>query len=463
MAGFQGRHACVRWTATLLLFVFLFDIPIYIPVPANAREDVCSMLAAGLDACAAEIDLRACRIAQTEIGGILSDVFTAHPEFFFWSGRYTYTVDGDGFLQTVCPFYTMEGEALAAARKELDGELDRMVAPVLPAWSAFEKALYLHDAICLRFAYDDSYRIYDVYGFLREGVGVCQAYTGLYMLLLRRVGIPSVCAASAAMNHIWNLIFLDGAWYHADVTWDDVASGATGVRHTWFLKSDAGMSADGRHYDWQAPVTCTDLWYDKSPALRAAESPLVFCVGNWYYIDNRPAVRGICRMDPETLTWACVYRLDTAWYLAGNPEDSCPEAYAGIGSFGGMLFFNTADSILSYDPADDSLRVLHVPGKRDGLIFGMRIVGSTLTYLIADTPSEAHARRIDLTDADKRLFRRGDNDGDRRVNVRDLTALGWALSDAGYACASAAAADVNADGRVDADDLETLRALILTP
>ena len=126
MAGFQGRHACVRWTATLLLFVFLFDIPIYIPVPANAREDVYSVLAAGLDACAAEIDLRACRIAQTEIGGILSDVFTAHPEFFFWSGRYTYTVDSDGFLQTVCPFYTMEGEALAAARKELDGELDRM-------------------------------------------------------------------------------------------------------------------------------------------------------------------------------------------------------------------------------------------------------------------------------------------------------------------------------------------------
>ena len=97
MAGFQGRHACVRWTATLLLFVFLFDIPIYIPVPANAREDVCSVLAAGLDACAAEIDLRACRIAQTEIGGILSDasgVLFLVGQVYLYRGRRRIFADG---------------------------------------------------------------------------------------------------------------------------------------------------------------------------------------------------------------------------------------------------------------------------------------------------------------------------------------------------------------------------------
>ena len=44
------------------------------------------------------------------------------------------------------------------------------------------------------------------------------------------------------MNHIWNLIKIDGKWYHVDVTWDDPIMDKPGrVKHDNFLRSDDGI------------------------------------------------------------------------------------------------------------------------------------------------------------------------------------------------------------------------------
>ncbi|MBQ9119863.1 MAG: Ig-like domain-containing protein [Lachnospiraceae bacterium] len=127
-----------------------------------------------------------------------------------------------------------------------------------------EKVRAFHDYIVLNTAYDyenlsngtipeDSYRID---GVLLHEVAVCQGYAETMQLFLDAVGIEnkliggSGWSSGAWVSHAWNLVKLDGNWYHVDATWDDpVMNGADipgYVGYDYFCLSDSVMEKDHR-------------------------------------------------------------------------------------------------------------------------------------------------------------------------------------------------------------------------
>mgnify|MGYP004693979423 FL=1 len=56
-------------------------------------------------------------------------------------------------------------------------------------------------------------------------------------LFLDKMGIKNYKVSSD--SHIWNLVYVDGAWKHLDLTWDDpvVNTGENMLLHTYFLIS----------------------------------------------------------------------------------------------------------------------------------------------------------------------------------------------------------------------------------
>ena len=50
-------------------------------------------------------------------------------------------------------------------------------------------------------------------------------------------------------EHIWNLVYLDGKWYHLDLTWDDPISDINVNRDTYFLITTNTLEKinDGTH------------------------------------------------------------------------------------------------------------------------------------------------------------------------------------------------------------------------
>ena len=50
-------------------------------------------------------------------------------------------------------------------------------------------------------------------------LALCGGYTDYMMLFLDKLNILSFKVSSD--NHIWNVVNLDGKWYHLDLTWDD--------------------------------------------------------------------------------------------------------------------------------------------------------------------------------------------------------------------------------------------------
>lgn len=65
--------------------------------------------------------------------------------------------------------------------------------------------------------------------------------------MLDKAGIP-VLIAEGSVNtgeHAWNMVQLDGNWYHLDLTWDDpVGVQDSKIRYSYYLKTDEELRVD---------------------------------------------------------------------------------------------------------------------------------------------------------------------------------------------------------------------------
>ncbi len=115
----------------------------------------------------------------------------------------------------------------------------------------YARALWLHDWLIHNADYDYSYQYYYPSGVLLYGKGVCQSYALAYEMLLKLVGIDSVYVTGIANggSHGWNLVKIDGKWYHVDCTWDDPAPGKE--NHNYFCVPDSVMLKD---HTWRHEV-----------------------------------------------------------------------------------------------------------------------------------------------------------------------------------------------------------------
>lgn len=114
-----------------------------------------------------------------------------------------------------------------------------------------EKIKVIHDYITNNTIYDEE-RSNDIksgknidtvhnsntaYGTLFNGKAICGGYTDTMALFLDKIGLPNFKIAS--QNHIWNVVYIDGAWKHLDLTWDDpvVNTGEHIVTYNYYLIS----------------------------------------------------------------------------------------------------------------------------------------------------------------------------------------------------------------------------------
>lgn len=89
---------------------------------------------------------------------------------------------------------------------------------------------------------------YTAYGAFADGDAVCEGYTRAAKLMLNALGIKALHVHGECTNgelHAWNLVNVDGAWYHLDVTWND----SSRSREDYFLVSDDYMHVSR---DWNA-------------------------------------------------------------------------------------------------------------------------------------------------------------------------------------------------------------------
>ena len=119
-----------------------------------------------------------------------------------------------------------------------------------------EKIKVIHDYIIDNTSYDKlkhankkdtTYHSETAYGVLLEGYGTCNGYADAMAIFLDKLNVINYKISND--EHIWNLVFLDGKWYHLDLTWDDPMSETNIKRDTYFLIDTKTLEKlkDGAH------------------------------------------------------------------------------------------------------------------------------------------------------------------------------------------------------------------------
>ena len=127
---------------------------------------------------------------------------------------------------------------------DVEREVERLSSELIVAGDTdINNIRRIHDYIIDHSVYDSNrsdyndttYRSDIAYGPLLQGYGICGGYTDAMELFLEELGIQSYKISSE--QHVWNAIYLDGEWYHLDLTWDDpvTSTGENLIEHNFFL------------------------------------------------------------------------------------------------------------------------------------------------------------------------------------------------------------------------------------
>lgn len=150
------------------------------------------------------------------------------PDFFFIGGKCEAMIRNNRLVLMNEVLYTPD--QIKQIRRFLDKAFEDFTVgtSALPAWDR-EKIVYERIIRYLTYidhSVDDEPKDYDhnIVGPLLQGSGVCEGFSCLLMLALRKVGIPCIRVSGFGRNeaHCWNMAWIDGSPAHLDITWDSV-------------------------------------------------------------------------------------------------------------------------------------------------------------------------------------------------------------------------------------------------
>lgn len=146
----------------------------------------------------------------------------------------------------------------------------------------FEKEKLLHDYIINNTKYDyENYKkdtlpdeSFEEYGCLVLGIAVCEGYSEAMKLMCDLSGIECIIVNGKSINngtwegHSWNIVRIDGAYYHIDVTNDDPVAedGSNLLTYYYFNIPDNEMAKSNtwNKADYPACTTVKSSYYYKN-------------------------------------------------------------------------------------------------------------------------------------------------------------------------------------------------------
>lgn len=151
------------------------------------------------------------------------DLYVYASNFNFMHADYSFCIENynwqctEKYASNLKPIYDNH-ETINERIDYIHRELDRITTEIDKTWTDQEKAEWINQYIYNHIEYDSDNDYRDVYTALHDGKSVCEGIAGLFILLSDRCGLKTIYASSLAMNHVWNLVNIEGDWYHIDTT-----------------------------------------------------------------------------------------------------------------------------------------------------------------------------------------------------------------------------------------------------
>lgn len=198
----------------------------------------------------------------------LSDVYfmiRMDDPMIFWSTTFKYRYYDNSANVELIPQYLFTRDKIKEHRLAMEARVKKLVRQA-EKLDEKGKELFIHDFICGNVHYDKLKKEYshEIIGALGNGVAVCEGIAKAVKLLCDRLGIWCVVALSEnnpekgiKYRHAWNVIRIDGKYYHLDATFDNTLSRSSTLRYDYVNLSDKQIFRDHEPVIWKMPP-CVD-------------------------------------------------------------------------------------------------------------------------------------------------------------------------------------------------------------
>lgn len=230
------------------------------------------------------IDISALKLSGEEgspdadmIGKVFSRVLFDHPELYYITECYNTVPQDEPYVRGFRPKYISAAQD-ADAQARFDAAVNTALAQAEGLTDPVEQILALYNYLVRTTVHNYEASFYEspvnlcvtepkeawtAYGALVTGDTVCKGCAMAWKVLMDRIGIPCLVVCKGDESHLWNLVQLDGKWYHIDIfSGNNLQPTLRGqCMYNDFLVTDTVMS---KHGSWFAAgkgepcPACTD-------------------------------------------------------------------------------------------------------------------------------------------------------------------------------------------------------------
>lgn len=209
-------------------------------------------IAEAVQNCQTTVDLDE-TLTESEILTVFYYYRADYPQHFWCDGSIRYAVSQrSNTVVQIKLQYTMTGETLRGAQVRFKNAVIALLEIAATGNNEYERELLLHDALAKSITYQESDNAHNAYGALVEGKAVCEGYARAFQYLLYQSGIQCLIAEGSSINpstglsegHAWNVVRIDGRYYHVDLTWDDPDDTNTPVMYAYFNLTTVQINED---------------------------------------------------------------------------------------------------------------------------------------------------------------------------------------------------------------------------
>ncbi|MBQ3182601.1 MAG: hypothetical protein IJB24_06785 [Clostridia bacterium] len=174
--------------------------------------------------------------------------------------------------------YLDKVDAIPGMIEEYNSAIERAMEFVLPSMTDYEKEIAINDWLLDNCCYALGERnalSSTSYGALVRGQAYCDGYAYAAKQLLNKAYIDALVVYGEAdgAEHVWNMVEIEGQYYHLDVMWNDADIGSDSKLrfHGYFNLSDDMIKLDHSYEnDGIIPYAVTDGSYYKETGCYAA-------------------------------------------------------------------------------------------------------------------------------------------------------------------------------------------------
>ena len=339
-----------------MIVLFSLSAHAYSPLlPNGQKDDFYAIVNAGVLNGESSIDISQFGISTQNIDRVINSYVWENPEYSFCiiSKSYRHT---NGTVLSLSFQYDNKA-TIKSRHQEINDKISSIVVNINPEFNEIEKIAWINDYICDTFQYDIVTEHHTIDKLLSSEKGICEAYANLFTAICNKIGIESSYCYSNEIQHIWNMVKINGQWYHVDTTWND----SYAERYEYFLLSDEAMrsavfSEKGVNFNMNAIHSATSTNYDHAFWRDGIYSSIErignvsYLVKDWklYTVNwNNFTIRQIASLNSDK------------WAAPGASNNYYISCFTDIEAVGKVLLYTTPNGVRKYDTVNNTDTLAH--------------------------------------------------------------------------------------------------------